>query len=573
MKRIANILVACVVACAAWAVPARKGAVEMTQPEGSIVNVYLHGDESFHWQTNELGEWIELNEEGYFHVVEALNEGQIRANSMSNRRGIQRPARAAVDLNLAPRGLVILVNFADLAFETSKVEMDSMIAGKNYTRDYYYLNKKKDTIQVTSSGSAWQYFYDSSYGQYDPQFDVVGPVTVSKKMSHYGQNGTWSNDANVDQMIKEACELIEDSVDFKEYDNDGDGEVDFVYVIYAGYGEADGGGANTIWPHTWQLDAAGTRCFVDSMVVNLYACGNELEYESKAHTGIGTFCHEFSHVLGLPDLYVTDYGNHKTWGEWSVMDYGPYANNGNTPPAYSAYERFFMGWLTPELIVDSAEMVLEELNSSKMAFLISETDEHNLIGNDPNPTTFYLLENRQQTGWDEYLPGHGMMLTKVQYSYSKWTQNTVNNTSSKQGVDIIEALTNKGKSEKATDLFPAGATEYTKITDHAIRNIEEKDGVIYFRYRMSELIEEEEEEGGEDNGENEGGNGDGTEDDGKEDEDEEEEGDGVEDVLVEQNVVAIYNLLGQKQMTNDIENLARGTYIVKTSSGTYKIMR
>jgi M6 family metalloprotease-like protein len=281
-------------------------------------------------------------------------------------------------------------------------------------------------------------------------------------------------------MIKEAC-LLADSiwdVDFTQYDNDGDGKVDFVYVIYAGYGEADGGGANTIWPHSYQLSAAGVYCQVDGVRVNLYACGNEIDYFTKQHTGIGTFCHEFSHVLGLPDLYTTDGQTHKTWGEWSILDYGPYNNDGNTPPAYSAYERFFMGWLTPELIIDSADIVLEELNDSQQALLISTTDQHNLVGNDPNPTKFYLLENRQQEGWDTYLPGHGLMLTYIQYNYNKWFQNTVNNTAKSMGVDLIEAdgktpnSSGSGYLGKATDLFPTGATAYTNITDHAIEEIE-----------------------------------------------------------------------------------------------------
>jgi M6 family metalloprotease-like protein len=318
--------------------------------------------------------------------------------------------------------------------------MDSMLTGKNYTRDYSYTYRGK-TYNITSKGSARQYFENASFGQYNPQLDVVGPVTVKNNMKYYGGNNSSGSDKYPETMIQEACQLVDDSVDFSLYDNDEDGYVDFVYVIYAGYGEADGGGDNTIWPHAWYLySAAGKRCEVDGKVVDLYACGNEMDNYTEHHTGIGTFCHEFSHVLGLPDLYeTTGYGTHKTFGEWSILDYGPYNNEGNTPPMYSAYERFFMGWLTPELIVDSANIVLEELNSSQHALLISETDQHNLIGNDPNPTKFYLLENRQQEGWDEYLPGHGLMLTYVQYNQKKWAENTVNNTEKSMGVDLIEA--------------------------------------------------------------------------------------------------------------------------------------
>jgi M6 family metalloprotease-like protein len=460
----------------------------------------------------------------------------------------------AYPLNIAPRGLVILVNFADVAFTTEKSEMDSMLTGKNYTRDYSYTDRGQ-TYNVQSQGSARQYFEDVSFGQYNPQFDVVGPVTVSKEMSYYGQNDAYGSDKYAEIMIKEACELAntECNVDFSQYDNDEDGYVDFVFVIYAGYGEADGGKSNTIWPHAWNLlTAAGKRCEVDGKVVDLYACGNELDFYSKKHTGIGTFCHEFSHVLGLPDLYETDamepHGV-KTLGAWSIMDYGPYNNEGNTPPAYSAYERFFMGWLMPELIVDTANITLQDLKESNRALLISSSDEHNLIGNDPKPTNFYLLENRQQKSWDEYLPGHGMMLTKIQYSYRKWNENTVNNKAKSMGVDLIEAdgMTPNSKQNgydgKPGDLFPAGATEYLGITDHSIEQVREKDGVIYFKYKG-----------------------------GVDDPDFDFET-AVENVATATQVIAIYNILGQKQMTTHIESLPHGTYVVVTSKGNHKIVR
>ena len=416
---------------------------------------------------------------------------------------------------------------------------------QNYTRDYEYTYRGK-TYQVSSEGSARQYFYDASFGQYNPQFDVIGPVTVSREYSYYGKNTAATDfDQRPWEMIKEACLLADTvwNVDFTQYDNDGDGKVDFVYVIYAGYGEADGGGANTIWPHSYQLSAAGVYCQVDGVRVNLYACGNEIDYFTKQHTGIGTFCHEFSHVLGLPDLYTTEGQTHKTWGEWSILDYGPYNNDGNTPPSYSAYERFFMGWLTPEVIVDSANIRLEELNSSQQALLVSTGDEHNLIGNDPKSTKFYLLENRQQHGWDAYLPGHGLMLTYVQYNANTWKGNTVNNNSRSMGVDLIEAdgktpnSSGSGYLGKATDLFPAGATAYTNITDHAIEEIQEIDGVIHFKYRGGAV------------------------------------GTHVEDIEIPTSVIAIYNILGQKQPTTDMQALSAGTYIVVTTTGTRKIIR
>ena len=543
MKRLSILALICAITTAVWAVPARRGGIIITQPDGSELTVYQHGDEHFHWTTNEKGEWISLDKDGFYRKVEALNAEEIQARRMASPKHI---TYRATPLNIAPRGLVILVNFKDLAFETSKEEMDSMLTGQNYTRDYTYTYRGKK-YNVTSQGSARQYFEDASFGQYNLQLDVVGPVTVSKNMADYGGNNSDGSDKNPEGMIKEACELVNDSVDYTHYDNDNDGYVDFVYVIYAGYGEADGGEANTIWPHTWYLySAAGKRCQLDDKVVDLYACGNEMDFYTKHHTGIGTFCHEFSHVLGLPDLYDTNlYQPHgkKTFGDWSVMDHGPYNNDGNTPPTYSAYERFFMGWLTPRLITEPENITLAELRESQEALLISESDVHNLIGNDPNPTTFYLLENRQQTGWDEYLPGHGLMLTKVKYSYNKWYGNTVNNSANSQGVDLIEAdgktpqYNANGYMGKAKDLFPAGATSYTKIPEHAIEEIIEEDGLIHFKYKGGKVET------------------------------------GIEDVDNEQSILAIYNVLGQKQATTDIEALPNGTYIVVNATGSYKIVR
>ncbi|MBQ8831983.1 MAG: M6 family metalloprotease domain-containing protein [Paludibacteraceae bacterium] len=549
MKKIGLIAVLSVMVCSAWAIPARRGGIVKTQPDGSQITVYQHGDEHFRWMTNTKGEWLKVDENGFYQVTEALSAEEIRTKQMAAPSRVAQAQKVATPLNIAPRGLVILVNFTDVAFTTDKAEMDSMLIGKNYTRDYSY-NYGGRKYFVTSEGSAWKYFYDSSNGQYSPQFDVVGPVTVSKNMDYYGKYNEKKDFDNAPwDMVKEACELVDDSVDFSLYDNDNDGYIDFVYVIYAGYGEADGGAENTIWPHSYWLLDAGVTCKVDGKYVDLYACGNELDYFTKQHTGIGTFCHEFSHVLGLPDLYTTEGQTHKTLGSWDILDYGPYNNDMNTPPAYSAYERFMMGWLMPELIVDTANITLQDLKESNRALLISSSDEHNLIGNDPKPTNFYLLENRQQKSWDEYLPGHGMMLTKIQYSYRKWDENTVNNTAKSMGVDLIEAdgMTPNSKQNgydgKPGDLFPAGATEYLGITDHSIEQVREKDGVIYFKYKG-----------------------------GVDDPDFDFET-AVEEVATATQVIAIYNILGQKQMTTDIEGLPHGTYVVVTSKGNHKIVR
>jgi hypothetical protein len=181
-----------------------------------------------------------------------------------------------------------------------------------------------------------------------------------------------------------------------------------------------------------------------------------------------------------------------------------------------------------------------------------------LIGNNPDPTTFYIVENRQQEGWDEHLPGHGMMLTKIQYSYNKWYDNTVNNSSNKMGVDLVEANGKTSDQGKATDLFPAGANQYMSIAEHAIEAIEETDGVITFKYKG----------GVEDEDDNEGNENEGNEGEGNEDEES-----ALDNINSNKEIIAIYNILGQKQFTTNIEDLTQGTYIIVTATGNQKIVR
>ena len=447
--------------------------------------------------------WIQrLTEEGDTARLEQVLQKRGRWNGQSVRFAEQQLAadrqRVAIPLNLAPKGLIILVNFTDMSWtKADHAEMDSMINGQNYSRSYsYYDNYSGQQVSISASGSARKYFHDSSFGQYNPVFTVIGPVTVSHNYAYYGQNDTNGDDKRAEEMVVEACRLADQQgVDFTQFDNNGDGDVDFVYIFYAGEQESDGSDENTIWPHSYTLDdyyyQSHQAVRIDGKRLNKYACSGEIEAASNKHEGIGTFCHEFSHVLGLPDLYETTYSSqHKTMGYWDILDAGPYNNGGNTPPLYSAYEQFFMGWLTPVVVVDSGTYSLPPLTRQQQAYLICAGGSHNLVGIDPNPTTFYMLENRQQEGWDAHIPGHGLMLTKVKYNASTWSENTVNNNKNDMGVDLIEAdgsaprynssNPDNGNYGKPGDLFPAGATSYSGISGYPIRDISESNGTVTF---------------------------------------------------------------------------------------------
>ena len=496
MRKILHIVVLCALASVVTAKPAYRGPVVRTAIDGTEKTVYMHGDELSHFVTDEAGQWLDektllpLSEQAKVARMKQQTETRVR------RAKQQTEQTAATSPNLAPRGLVILVNFQDVKFATPRDTIDSLLNAAHFSRKYSYKAQnpktgRMTTYKVSAEGSARRYFQDQSYGQYNPIFDVVGPVTISREMAYYGENDSYGNDKHPGEMVKEACQKADAlGVNFALYSNINQYQVDFVYVIYAGYGEADGGGDSTVWPHQHMLSYTGNSVTLDGKRVNRYACGCEMNHISNVYDGIGTFCHEFGHVIGLPDFYETNNPsqNIHTLGSWDIMDYGPYNNDGNTPPSYSAYERFFMGWLTPRILKEPEYVTLAPINEGNgESLMIVNGDSHNLVNNNPNPTTFYLLEARKQTGWDLKIPGPGMLITKIQYNASNWTYNSVNNDADNMGVDILEAKANTGSKALATDAYPAGATQWTAFSGHEVTDIvKNSNGSISFSYRGAE---------------------------------------------------------------------------------------
>ena len=326
-------------------------------------------------------------------------------------------------------------------------------------------------------------------GQFNCEFAVYGPVTLPNDMAYYGANNDQGSDSNPDGMVADACMLLDSSVDFRQYDRDGDGVIDNVYVFYAGVGENYAGTTkDAIWPHSWFVySGAGKEYKFDGVLLDRYACSNEWIPTSNGigrPDGIGTFVHEFSHVLGLPDLYSTNYNEDTfTPGEYSVLDQGPYNNESMTPPTYSVFERYALGW-----------MPLKELNGQMNVVLRPISTNEGAIIRTANPKEFYLFENRQKEGWDAYLPGHGMLVWHIDYNESIWNANTVNDYGNHQYVDLIEADAMRTEGTRAGDPFPgtAGVHNFTAQTNPAltswtlgainqpVTDIMEKDGLITF---------------------------------------------------------------------------------------------
>lgn len=508
-----------VVALSVWAVPARSSLFKVTQPDGTELVVRSFGDEFYHGLKTLDGTVVEYDSEtGWYRAVEATTLetnvkiatekrqqiNQIRAERMA----VRRAASAAHEIGeRCPRegnkyGLVILVNFKNATMVTPHKTFNDMFNKHGYTGNGHI-------------GSVRDFFSDQSYGKLNIDFDVVGPVTVKNDYSYYGKNrnGTQGQDSRPEEMIVEACKLVNDSVDFSKYDWDGDGEVDQVYVIYAGYGENYGADANTIWPHEYQLSYASYSGSLygpqkmDGVTIDTYACSAELAYtQGKTPNGIGTACHEFSHCLGFPDLYDTDYSGCPSMDAWDLMDAGSYNGPnglGEVPAGMTAYERWMGGWL--ELNVLSDPCVVKDmpcLGDSACAYIIYNEKEH---------YEAYLLENRQNKRWYTYpSKAHGMLITHVDYNQQAWWYNQVNSDASHPRFTYVPANNSnsktdagycghlwpgtQGKTALTNTSLPAAKTfnantDGKKFLNAPIEGITETNGKISFVFKGGSMLD------------------------------------------------------------------------------------
>ena len=535
MKRILLSILASGICAGAMAVPAKPGLTSYTQPDGTVINIMLVGDEHGHMIYSESGqllveadgrlEYAKFGADGVpvASGVIARSDGKGAVKSMQTQANIEewagkmasnravrlerlqeaRSLRKAVtradetlpdedDDRLVPlnfgrcettafpvfgeqKGLVILVAYDDIGFEYG---------------DYDYFHRmlnEKGFSDYGSLGSARDWFVENSDGKFLPDFDVYGPVKLPKERKYYGSNDVYGSDERAHEMAIDACRILDDEVDFSQYDRDGDGMIDNVFIFFAGKGEHDSGVKNAVWPHSWDvaLGIPDEQFIFDGVQLSHYACTCEYPSGYKRPDGIGTFIHEFSHVMGLPDLYVTSYGNGFTPGEWSVMDKGPYNNDRLTPPNYSSYEKCALGWLDFKPFTEG-RMEIQDLSSTNDAYAMPTEKENE----------FFFFENRQQKGNDKFLPGHGMLVWHVEYRKSFWDLNTVNNTATHQCVDLVEADNVRTESTRAADSFPGtkNVTSYgfntkPQLASWAKKRLafdlediaESEDGIISFR--------------------------------------------------------------------------------------------
>lgn len=403
------------------AIPAKRGIWKTLPLDGTMVKAQLMGDEHMHYWLAEDGR--QLTEQDDAFVLADME--QLRANAMNRRAKTADRRQRRVRHNAIgdfmhytgqKRGLIILVAFSDMQFQPSN---DSLL----YTR----ICNEEGFSQGQFRGSVYDYFKAQSYGEFELTFDVLGPVQMPNNYSYYGQDvGGRGNDAHPGELVAAACEAVDSLVDFHDYDWDGDGIVDQVMCIYAGKGQADGGSATTIWPHEWDLESSdyGSTLTLDDVCINTYAVANE---RNNSHIeGIGTICHEFSHCLGLPDMYDTsESGSNFGMGEWSLMDMGSYNGDSFCPAGYSSFDKLTCGWVMP--------MTLDRDVTISGMKALSEEPEVYIIRNDAYENEYYLLENRQLSGWDAELPGNGLLVLHVDFDREIWEYNIVNTNSSGAG--------------------------------------------------------------------------------------------------------------------------------------------
>ena len=450
MKKILSILSLCLLSMSMFAVIASPEPIEVIQPDGSTLTVKLVGDEFHSYYTTLDGTPLRRTASGKF--VKDASVAEMPAQARKARQVAQKQNyEQNFPLSGSPKSIVILVNFTDVKFTYKAEDFQDMLNTSGYN--------KNDGI-----GSARDYFIACSDSIFAPIFDCYGPVTLSRDQAYYGKNVGGNNSANADQMVVEACALVEEmGIDLAQYDTNNDGKIDNVFIYYAGHNEAEHGGDNTIWPHRYVITSNET---VSGKLIRDYACTSELRGRSgTSMCGIGTFCHEFGHVLGLPDYYDTDDkdGSQYTIGDWDIMCSGSYNGNGKTPPTYSAGERFQLGWLKPIQLQDAGPYTLEPLATTNTAYLIAHKT-HNLEWSSADPNEYWLLENRQHVGWDAAstaLPGTGMLIWHVTYNSGAWNSNTPNNGNPLR-YDLEEAGGTKGYSA-TSDPFP-GSSKVTQFT-------------------------------------------------------------------------------------------------------------
>ena len=397
MKKALSLITALLFAglTAIWADPANPDPIKMKQPDGTTITLRIHGDEFHSWYTSEDGKTVyKRDRDGWWKPSSGPGITPVQkqaAKLMRAERDAMFRKRSKEGLGLGfgdNHFLIILVEWSDKPFQPgSKEYFPRMLAGTNFTEN-------------GSVGSAKEYYTDGSNGKFTPNFDVYGPITLARKHNEFPDNDVDHHYYMAMKSLQEAVTELDKTVDLSIYDNDKDGYIDNVYMFYPGEAQSNSGGPDTIWPHSWWGEDGVLH---DGVKIGSYACSAE-QYNSTSLNGIGTFCHEFGHVIGLPDFYDTDYaenGSAKNPNKWMLMASGNHNSNGRIPARLSTMEKIVLGYITEyeDLTTSPGETkTIQSLDAHK-AYRIPT----------PNPGEFFVTEVRNGQKWDQPLP-KGMLL-------------------------------------------------------------------------------------------------------------------------------------------------------------------
>ena len=501
-----SLSLAMVLVClAALATPADPTPGQVTQPDGTKLTVVLHGDEFFNYLTTLDGYTVVKNEAGYYTYA-LLDGNRLAASNTIARdsrtaadrvylasvpKGLKSPAMLERGTKLLNhrnsllrgvghgghmdyskfRGLIILINYTDRKFEdyvpSNYTPMDfyeDMINGHDYNGFTLPYGTKVDAM-----GSVRDFYYDNSFHQFDPHFDILGPVDVPFAC-------TDAHQFNCDSIFFAALEALDPDVDFSQYDTDEDGTADMVFFLVAGFGsDVSANDRDYLWPH---MNNFAESPVLDGVNFSLYACSTNMTGEEGDYivynnvAGIGTICHEFSHCLGLPDFYDTDAdgsgGTNRNYPmTWSIMASGFRSNNGRNPAGYSLFERYALGFAQPTLIEGEGTISVPALENSNTGYRLNSVNEDE----------FFIIENRQRVKWDKNLAGPGMLIWRVDSSNVEvWENNLVNSSPNRVYYELLRANSN-GMSDSYNDPFP-GVSNVTSITNATQPNLRTWDGKL-----------------------------------------------------------------------------------------------
>lgn len=454
-------LIVCLMLCSltTWAAKAESIPVQVRQVDGTVITVILRGDEHINWYTTLDGVLLVQGEDNNYYIGKVEKSGKLVATKQLAHEAV---SRSQAERNLiakqdkekffayvnkiaeesenaydktpltrgpiidtgwrgvpyfphtgSPKALVILAEFQDTTFtiQDTKDVFTNYLMNEDHFKDKRY-NQDQNYKGVRG------YFKDCSYGKFTPTFNVVGPVKLPKEQTYYGAGSD-----NIKALIEDACSAVDGMVNFADYDANNDGIVDLVYVIYAGHSANIGGNKTTdIWPKSGTVTISKK---LDGKSIRRYGVSNELAgLENKTKdketiNGIGLFCHEFSHTLGLPDIYAynTDAENQDNQGMefWDIMDGGTGIRGGRVPASYLAWEREVMGWMNiDELKNDITINNLKSIDNGGNAYKIV---------NPKNSNEYIVLQSIQKgpwnQGWGDGTYGKGLFAYRISYPSGK----------------------------------------------------------------------------------------------------------------------------------------------------------